>query len=56
VSKGNRTTLRIHMRGIIGQIQLPQNRQRLRGEGLIKLNHIEIRHCHPETRHELLRR
>ena len=33
----------VHVRGVVGQAELAQHRERLRGEGLVELDHVDLR-------------
>ena len=42
VSQGNRVAVRVHMIGVIRHAELLQARQRLSGERLVELDHVEL--------------
>ena len=48
--------VRVDVLGVVRQPELAQAGQRLRGERLVQLDHVEVADLEPEPRHQLLRR
>ena len=48
--------VRVHMRRVVGEAELAQHGQRLRGEGLVELDHVEVADLETEPLAELARR
>src|SRR4051812_48401639 len=42
MTEGNRTAMRIDVFGLVGQSELTQDRERLRGKRFIQFDHVEI--------------
>ena len=56
VAQRNRTTIGVHARIIIRNLQPPQHRQPLCGKRLVQLDHRQISHRQPVLRQELVHR
>src|SRR5258706_15176110 len=56
MTERNGAAVRIDVLGVIGESELAQHRQRLRGERLVELDQIEIADFQSQPRHQLLSR
>ena len=53
MAERDRAAIRIDVLGIVGKAELAQHGQRLRGEGLVEFDHVEVADLQAEPRHQL---
>ena len=56
MAEGNCTTVGVHIGRVVGKPELAEHSQRLRGKGLVQLDHVEVADLDAEALHQLLRR
>jgi len=56
MADGDRAAVRIHVRRVVRQAELARDRQPLRGEGLVQLDHVDLADRQTVPRQQLVRR
>ena len=55
VAQGDRAAVRVDVLGVVGQAELPEHGQGLRGERLVQLDHVQVGDGQPVAGQQLLR-